>query len=442
MKKLKGDEKGFVFVTVALLASLVFAEAVSYLDVTVSQKRLVRSSQNTLEAQSYAEAGLEDAAWEINYHNAAFANNGWNASGAGGVDRAKAFNFTVMVNGVQQVIGSYNVTVVGWNTTNPVITSTGNTQALGASPVTLRAGMSAVPQFSNAISANSYVRLLGGSFTDSYNSASGPYGGINVLTHGSIMTNSNLGAAAIPFPALSMGAAAHIRGDAGTGVGGAIVGGTVEGNTTHDVNNPLPVVVVPADLAALPNSGNLMPPWGGATLNLAPGNYRFGSLAVPNGHTININGNTRIYMSASGGSIGVTGTIHINPGATLTIFSEGAVTLGNWGTPGSGIDNANGSSNPNSFQLFGTPTCLTVNIGDIGNGAGGINFAGIINAPSALLNLYGDSNIYGGVVAQRVVLGPGINPVAMPSIHYDENLLVNGPVRTNPLRLNWVRRIQ
>lgn len=211
-KKFLSSQSGFALITAVTLSWMLFAATTAYYLLILSEVRQIQSSRNGLRAAALAEAGLESALWAYNYGGGV---NGW----AGTTTKSQTQNSIDDADGVS--IGGYSVQISNWNSTTPLVASTGtldsgttNTQAI------VRAQLRSRPLFSGGITANGQVGFIGNASTDSYNSSLGAYnanlgGGVyNVGQNGDVTTNSTSAGA------ISLGSNTHLYGDANTGQGG------------------------------------------------------------------------------------------------------------------------------------------------------------------------------------------------------------------------------
>ena len=412
-RTVRGSEKGVVFVTVAVFSTILFVGSLSYMDLITGQSRMMRAGQNQLEAQTLAEAGVEEAAWQYNYDGGAF--TGWASStdGAGHVLKTNTVNSFTNLTGT--VIGGYTVVV---DTNTRIITSTGQSNRVGGSNIkTIKAYMTPQPLFGNSITTKSTISLTGNAYTDSYNSTAGVYGGSNRLLNGDVQTNAGTNGA------LTLSGNTIIKGDAGVGTGGTVASSgnaSITGATSTGVANTFNDVTVPSSLTSLTPQSSIDLS-GNNSQTIAGGSYRYPSISTSGNSVLTINGDVVIYLTSTN-SLSNTGNsnIRINSGSSLTIYTAGNVSIS-----GNGIVNNNTSANPLSFKLYGTPTNTAINIS--GNG----DISGVINAPQAQVTVTGNGNIFGAVSADTYTsTGNG-------GFHYDENLANNGPIGF--YKLGWTR---
>ncbi len=414
-KAIFSRQDGFVLVTVTLLGSILFAGAVSYMSTISNQTHITRASNNQLSAQSIAEAGIEEAAWELAYNNASFSSSdGWAISGS---DKIKTVSSFTDADGNE--VGSYTTTVTDWASNTPLISVVGTASAGGASnTVTIKASMSPRSAYTSAATTHEAIVLSDNVMVDSYSSDSGAYGGDNITDNAGLNTNSTASGA------ITLSDHVEVNGNAGVGSGGTIDildSATLSGTTSAGVINTLVSNTVPSALSSLVSLGSLVL-GGNSSQTITTGNYKYTDITTSDNATVTISGNVSLYLTGTT-SLSSTGNsgININSGSSLTVYVDGSVALS-----ASGFANDNGSANPGSFQLHGTPSATSVAIS--GNG----DISGIINTPQADVSISGNNDFYGSIIANSLTASGNAN------IHYDEALPLSGP---SPIyKLLWTRR--
>ncbi len=410
------NNSGFALLTVVVLTWLLLGFSASYIGIMVQDKYSTLSSENQIKALAIAEGGMDGVLWIYNYDDEDFAGADFDPSAEGWELEDSDFD-----DATGSTIGTLNITID--NTTDPsspLITSTGTIDAAGtdsSKSVTVSAALVGRPIYKAAIMTKGTIDISAD--IDSYTSPTA-YGGLNIAENADVLTNSTAA------NAISVGNGDTISGNAGTGSGGTIDNdGDITGTQSDNVNNAISDVEIPDALIALGDSAVNFSMNGGSAPVSWSGNKRYNSFAM-SGSTITITGPTQLYLDSSAGwvfSTSGTGTINVDtltyPTASLAIY-----TNGNFKMQGTGIINTSGSTNPQAVQIFGTSNCTTATIG--GNNA----FSGLVNAPYATVNVTGSSEFYGAIIAN-------VADINQP-IHYDENLLTNGP--TDGYDINWVRR--
>jgi len=405
------NEKGFAFITVVIFSVGLFVMALSYFDLLISETKLIRSTQNHAGALALAEAGVEEVMWEYNYSSGDFqGGEGW--SGASTKTKTvSAFTDTTGSN-----IGSYVLSVANWNTTSPLITVTATVAGGGTgTQVTLKAKMKPRPLINSAVKAKNTIYFTGYDYTDSYNSTNGAYGRGNIFRNGDVVTNSSA------VPAITLNLNAAIKGDANTGAGGTVSNPSkVTGSVSSTADENISAVIVPPALVALPSLGKMA-----TTTTLNAGSYKYTDISLGSNQYLIVNGNVTIYLTGIN-SLTISNPnayVGINPGASLTVYAEGNISIG-----GSAFFSSGGGTQTSVVTINGTSTCTGVSF----ISAAGSLF-GLINAPSALVNMTSDGPFYGAIITNEFqASGSG-------GIHYDENLANKGP--SNGLKLSWIRQV-
>jgi hypothetical protein len=258
-------------------------------------------------------------------------------------------------------------------------------------------GYAAFSQGTMVISNNSHI--------DSYNSANGPY---NPATAGS---RGNMGTNGSAVNVIDIGNNAIIHGSVSTGPGGTVdyqpSKVTITGGITHTNDVYIEPVSVPAALQTTTFSGILNVT---ATTDLAAGSYRFDKITIGNNGTLNINGPVEIYLTnATTGLTTGNNTVAINvaPGASVVIYTEGKVDLGNKVM----INNTNANPKPADFQIYSLFSGSDGVVIDNNN-----VFYGTVYAPLTDVEVSNNGQFFGSIVGDEVeVSNNGI-------MHYDEAL--------------------
>lgn len=380
------------------------------MDVLLSEQKLVLSSGNREKANALCEAGLEEVLWEYNYGGADFTGGGWSGVGIR-LKTVSSFSDTF-----GNALGSYTASVEAWNTAAPIVTVTATPLSFAglAVPSTLKAKLKPRPLYSGAVKADGAVIISGSAWTDSYNSTAGPYGGANIAQNGHVFTNSG------SVNAITLGSGSSIQGNATTGTGGTVSNpSSVTGSISTFSGESLDTNTVPAVLTALPNMGSLS-----STQTVPTGSYKYTELSIGGGNIITIDGDVTLYLTGSSTSMdsGGSGELRLNPGASLTIYADGNITLSS-----NSVLNASGTTDPSALTIYGTSTCSSVTLS--GNSA----LAALVNTPQANISISGSGGIYGAVISDTFTSGGN------GGIHFDENLLTNGP--TNGYKLDWYHKV-
>jgi hypothetical protein len=407
-------KKGMTLITILIFVLLLFA-LIGVLLYFVTNARIlnVRYDENLI-ALNLAEAGVDYAIWEINFSDGDFlATEGW--SGADPKEKTIA-NFKDLDS---NIYGNIEIKVYGYGTGTVTILSEGILSSTITGPDIgrlIRVEMERHKLFSYAILTSDAIDLGGTkNKIDSYDSSKGVYGETyeedgetktNIGQEGNIVTNGQAD------PAITLRGAATVEGDAVTGPGGTVSfegGSTVSGNTSDNADIFMPPVEVPGDFGA--SVGPLFinkkgdPPF-------TAGYHTYDSLTLT--------GKGELILDAAGGDVNIylTQNPSINTdGQSQIIVRNGNANIyfdGDVNIAAQGVLNENGD--PSNLTFYGTDTVSNINLAGIGT------FYGTFYAPEAnYFWISGNSEIYGAVVGKNVSL------TGSATIHYDENLMDDGP---------------
>jgi hypothetical protein len=384
----------------------------AYLSMVSSQHNFTQRSQVWNNAIPMCEAGIEEAMAHINHINTTsnFAINGWVLHG----NRYRK----------ERYLNRGECRMEIDNSMPPIIT----VQGLLKEPVgngnvirNVRVKTKINFRFPNGILARGTVNLGGSGRIDSFNSTniaeSDINGQYNVATATARATVATVARVA---NAISVGNMS-IYGSVGTGPGATVTlgpngdvgdkpwndthSGTIQpGHWANDVNVYIPPAVLPTDFGQPLQPG----PFGGAvgttnyTYVVGNGDYRMPSVILSaSTHRMIITGKARILVN---GLTSIQGQAYVllTAGASVEWYANGQVT---WG--GGGCINTPGfAKNLSIIGLGAAPITYS----------GGARFVGTIYAPSAAVNLSGNSDAYGAIVANNFSLSGTMG------LHYDEAL--------------------
>jgi hypothetical protein len=266
------------------------------------------------------------------------------------------------------------------------------------------------------LNAKGVITLSGGALFDSYDSAAGAY---NPTVHGTnaiAISNTNVAGAVY----LSGGA---IYGMAVTGPGGTVktsgsatVGdatwiangntGVQSGHWRNDANLQFNDVTAPSTAGwftsfMMIGTTNIAGMPGSTTRYVVPTISSSGSTKP-----LLIYGDVTIYCTQTGNNVvnvSGSGFIKLMPGARLTLYSAGNISIS-----GSGI--VNGDTFPCNCSIYGLPTCGTITY------SGSSAFQGTVYSPSADFTFSGGAGAFGSFTAKTILIsGSG-------GVHYDEAL--------------------
>ena len=322
-----------------------------------------------------------------------------------GIDRA-SINLRTPTDATDDILtgalpaGSYQITATtALDATHYRVTALG---ASGTTQRTIEAVYQLTPQsvFQYAVFADQRVAVTGSAITDSYNSSLGPYQddpaqpGYNAGHNGDVGTNAtvagsttgvNVSGSIFVDGQVVVGPAVADPTAVVTGYNPAfITGGTSPPSDTQDVVSqpavfPMPAVTVPSGLTCDDYTVSAS-----TTVTLAPGTYCYHNLTIQGSGTLTTSG---------------TGTVTVY--LTGTLIARGNSTVGYAPSPGEML-----------FLMSGG-TEATLEEGTI---TGSTGFYGALYGPLATINVSGNADVYGAIVAKQV------NLTGSAELHYDEAL--------------------
>lgn len=411
---MKKNLRGFALITSVLIVSILIPLVIAYIARVTTEYRFTSKFYNSVAAFNLAEAGIERALWEISYNGSAF--SGWSASvdGSGNTTITSPASPTPSLQTLAgQTIGEYDVTVYIPSVQNPVtITSTGFApNKLSADEKrTIIAQFEKNYQFTRGIVGIDKVKLIGGAYSDSYDSSNGPYN--SDIT--SPLYNAGQQSSVASNGPITISGGSHVYGDANPGPGypfnpppqPTVVTGSYATLQAPLQLDPIPAAEISNALASNNNAAidpAILPPGtydldlsGGDTLTLPQGTYYFTSIELSGGSNIQVSGPTKIYVD--GGDIDSSGGSFVNSGP------------------------------PRNLLILST--------GDEIELEGGSNFIGCIYAPTSNLENTGGCNVYGAIVCEEVVDTGGA------AVHFDIDLLNISPPNFGTYKITYWQEIK
>lgn len=387
-------EKGSI-VIIAALAAAVFSMIIGgYLTLQTYETKWARKNLMLHIARSAAEAGVDEAVWRLAHS----AWTGWDTTSnpyVGPSTQLTAADGSSIAE-YQTVIhdpGSAQMTI-------ETVAAAPDFTAPGAVSRTVNAKFSQGSQlFNMGVFADQWLRFTGNAQIDSYNSTSGPYGGLNRFNNGDAGTN---GAGSV---VVTLSGNAAVKGDVFIGQGGNTVtnistsGNAVILGSRSTLNAPVPLIQITAP-NGLPNRGALNVSSNSSITISSNGQYS--SISVSGNARITISGNVKIYVTGAV-SISGNGRITIPAGSECELYCGGNVSF-------SGNGFVNSTQNPHSLKIFGLDSCSSIT--NSGNG----NYYGTLYARNAAISVTGNGEIFGAMV------GDTLQDSGNGNIHYDESL--------------------
>ncbi len=406
MSRLK-SKNGSVLVGAMILAIIGGTVIGGYLKMSLKEYQL---SQRTLKLQStmnLAEAGLEIGMNAITTKDW----SGWTSVGSNG--RFRDITNIAFADGRAARIRVY---LEDFNST-PILAAEGRVIEPDGSELfkQVRVDMTSSGLFSNGLTAKDSINFNGNNVTvDAYDSTVGVWNyTLNREDEGSVASLSVDNGALDVGNGDIWGYLATAGGTYDIGNNGSVMGADTPSGVTEDPNRisydfkaSLPDVSAPGltpdhiTLAA----GSIGDPT--ASWNSDPEVYHISSFSMSGHNTITVVGPTILIVD---GDFKLSGQAELNIVGTesyLQIYVGGDLDL-----TGQGV--LNDEQNPEAFQVWGTATS---GAGQTIKVAGNGDFAGILYAPNADLEIKGNGNVSGAAVGENITL------TGNAAFHYDLNL--------------------
>ncbi|MCA9445851.1 MAG: hypothetical protein KC931_01960 [Candidatus Omnitrophica bacterium] len=421
IRLLQKKEKGAVLLMALFLTMLAGLLIVPVLQRAVFHHNDAFREQNYISALHIAEAGIEEAIWQLTHADQDEEWEGWDTSNPDmyKLDKIDFKDFQGNALGEYEVyvvdplgesdligIGAlgaqvpFNIQFTGQPTLY-CVAGVPDIDSVGSEVRVIQVGTDEKSAFSLGLFSDDDLEMGGTSNVDSFDSRVGFYGvNGNVNSNGDAGSNGDILLSGTPI----------IDGDAAAG-GNVVVGnnatitGDVQGGMTHIDLPPVNDLVAAAKVNnnnneipdAIKSNGQTSSAYnsGNQTLNVASG----ATLTLPGG-TVD---NPKVYYFSSSQ---LNGNSKIELDGYAIIFTDGDLTW-NGGT----VVNNGGFGPPEKLLIMSSGLMdkeIKIN--------GGAGFAGAIYAPSSQLKLTGGGDVYGAAVAGKIdVIGNG-------AFHYDEAL--------------------
>jgi len=406
MRNLK-SKNGSVLVGAMVLAIIGGAVIAGYLKMSLKEYQL---SQRTLKLQStmnLAEAGLELGMNAINTKDW----TGWTSVGSNG-----KFRDLTDITFSDGRVARIRVYLEDFNST-PILAAEGRVIEPNGDQLfkQVRVDMTSSGLFSNGLTAKDTINFNGNNVTvDAYDSTVGVWNyTLNREDEGSVASLSvdngalDVGNGDI-WGYLATGGGTYDIGSSGSVMGADTPSGVTEdpSRISYDFKANLPDVSVPSltvDHTTLA-AGSIGDPF--ASWSSAPEVYHISSFSMSGNNTITVVGPTVIIVD---GDFKLSGQAELNIVGTesyLEIYVGGDLDL-----TGKGV--LNSEQKPEAFQVWGTAAS---GAGQTIKVAGNGDFAGILYAPNADLEIKGNGNVSGAAVGEDITL------TGNAAFHYDLNL--------------------
>lgn len=434
-----GSRRGAVLIVAMLVSALIAIVLGSYLSLNLHTTRMAHRTFQARAALNLAEAGTEEGVWCFNRATAGQSDawTGWNGDGTAAWRNFEGFQFTANTTGAVKVYVDNRAPANG---VNPKVVALATVTPPNSPPVTkmIEVTLRRRSWFAAGLVARRSLAFSGTNVSvDSWLSdpdrdpatAPVPYSEAVRRDRGSIASADVTNAAILLNQA-------HIWGYVATGGGNPQIGsqGTVQG-----ANTPSGVAVDPAritrdfsadfKLLATPTDGTIVGSVG-ATLGTAgtATRWRVASISLSGNDSLSILGDVTLILTAGSGvtalSVAGNAAINIPDGSSLTIYTEGNLRIA-----GNGF--VNGNAQPVSCSIFGTNRTYGGQDFQI---AGNGTIKTSVYAPNADVNIVGNGDIMGSVVARDITLAGNA------AFHYDETLAE--PANNTPFTISRWREVQ
>ncbi len=413
--------RGSAVITVLVLAAVTALIVAGLLNRAVSESRFANRAFYLAAAVNLAEAGLEEAIYDLNT-NAITSGGSWSLAPSSTSDYVK-----IVTSGLKygQATGAIYLRVDQAASATPVITAAGVLSMPGQANVVKQirvGGRTSSRIWANTLVARGNITLSGQADIDSYDSALGPYNPTtNRSDRATVATAAHI---TVSGRASIYGYVATAGGSPTVGGSGRIYGATTPGSTAIDTsrvrsdfnanltdasaptgapNSLGSVAIKDSTVITLPRPGDTLGPNGRYL-------YSATSLSVAGSAILKINGPVDIAVAGkievgTSGSITVGGSSAVDP--SLNLYSPGTISLN-----GSGIVNETGI--PLKVSIWGTkPSDSSAQEITLNNSTA---FYGTLYAANGNVTLSGKGGIYGAIIGRNVNIG------GTADIHYDLQL--------------------
>lgn len=427
----KYNERGAVLFVALILSAVLAISLTSYITLSRTSFNISNRALYNNAAMNLAENGLEEAMYTINKNIADDTNDwtGWQSISVGG--KAAYGRTWSGITFEQNAVGEIRTMVLDPNSSSTrTIVSWAKIQlGNGGTPIEkwVEVDLGTTSKFANGLVAKDSIWFKGNQASvDSWNSERNDDGTLrgSPVPYSSAEANDrgSVGSISVSVDAILV-QNADIWGYAATGGAQPQVGpngligpyGTTAGTKNPDhVSTDFTADFEPEPQ---PTGGTSIAPITGAT-TLGNGTYSLASISLSgNGATLTISGNVVLHITADEGddAISVTGQggIVIAPGGSLIIYTKGDINLAGNGVMNGGSTMAT-ANQPKNFQIWGTSTS-TSPLQDISIAGNGV-LSGIVYAPNATVDINGNGDVMGSVVANDITL------TGNAKFHYDESL--------------------
>lgn len=439
----RSAEHGSLLIVAMLLCAIIGISIVSYINVGRSSQTIANRALYNNAAMNAAENGLEEAMYSINKRVAdpsySYTADGWTAMGASDMrrkwsgDSASAYYDSSLVFD-QNARGEVRVYILNYNVAPRILARSTITLGGAASPQIdkyIEVQLRKSSKFANGLVAKDSIRFNGNNASvDSWNSDpdNNPATAAIPYSAGVRRDNGSVGSISVAVDSILV-QNADIWGYAATGgalpsVGSnGLVGPFGTSSGTMDMSRVSTDFSANFDPVTAPTGGTTIAAIGNGDLPMTLGTagsattLRIPSISASGNSSkvLTITGDTTIILTATAGTdaISMTGqsSIAIAPGAKLTVYAEGNISIAGNGIANGGTTAAT-ANQPINCQIWGTRTSGTQTVAIAGNGV----LSAIAYVPNGSLSINGNGDVMGSFVANDITV------TGNAAFHYDESL--------------------
>jgi len=388
------EEKGSVLAFSVIVLTILVLFAAPFLFQLSTERRLMDKSYQSVAALSLAEAGIERAIWELNHGNILT----WN-----GDDYLRTLNISSFQTSDGRVIGDITIRIENPLGGNPVIEATGRLPYTGSQEIARTARVDLETKgfspFEYAAFGDEGITTNIDTDTNSYDSRLGEYD-----VDGNKGSQGNIGTNSIINGGITLNDDSEISGAAYTGLGSDPSQVIVLNDTSEIYKQKLTLahqknlssVIPPEDL---PYRGLYFLTDGASGTIDESGKYT--SFVLLNSAQTTITADITLYVTGQFLMTNNT-TLYIAPGASVRIYLDDSFEI----SAGSMLKNE--SKNPYRVQILGTDS-----FNETMYWGSDCSFYGAIYTPRANVNYATPHDLYGSLVAKRLISN------AHYDIHYD-----------------------
>ena len=388
-------EKGVVLVISLLITVALLILITPFLFKLSGEYRNTDRTFKSMAALNLAEAGVEQAIWELNHGDIST----WT-----GDSTTRTLTLSSVQTSEGDTVGDIVISISNPESSSPVVESTGKILFRNSDTVdrtlSVELAKDLEPIFDNALFANTGISMNGNSFVDSFDSRDGIYGGDNIGSNGHIATNNT------SYGCITLENNAVIFGDAKIGVDGdpddilTLNNSEVTGDKTAlSAAKPMLPVIPPEELVS---KGNYLL---GAGIDTISESGDYSSFVMDTNSQVIIDGDVILNVAGEFSMAGNT-EIYITEGSSLQIYlggtfiqdSDSKVTIQ--------------TDVPTALSIFGTEGFSS----DM-NWYSNTDFYGSVYLPNSTFNLQSNIDIYGALTANY------LNVASNARVHYDLALL-------------------